>query len=209
MTNTASKGFNNWFARIAVPAVICFSASFGTWVHAQAITEAPAAKVGKAAEKPQVAVRLEQFKVQRNEKGEEQFQSADFVKPGDVIEYRLTYHNKGQTAAKDLSINLPVPDGAVYMARSASPQGVQAATKDGRFDAEPLKRVVVAADGKSKVEPVPYGEYRAIRWKVAELPAGKEATAKARIQIESLKSAEEISKEALRNSALVTPSPKQ
>lgn len=129
-----------------------------------------------------VAVELTQHKVVRNEKGEEQLVEAASVKPGDVIEYRATYTNKSAKAVTGLVGNLPIPEGLEYVPRSAKPGAslVKAAADDGVFASEPLVRALPGG----KTEPVPYGEYRALRWALGQLPAGGVTAVSARAKVE-------------------------
>lgn len=131
-----------------------------------------------------VAVELTQYKVVKNAKGEEQLVSAATVKPGDVIEYRVTYTNKSGKAVTGLIGKLPIPEGLEYLPRSAKPGAdlVKAAASDGVFAAEPLMRKL--SDGKSK--PLPYNEYRALRWTLGRLPAGGVTAISARAKVETV-----------------------
>ncbi|HEX5132462.1 MAG TPA: hypothetical protein VFX92_08245 [Candidatus Krumholzibacteria bacterium] len=60
--------------------------------------------------------------------GEESFVSADKVIPQDVIEYRLTYANRGESALHRISIVDPVPAGTRYVVRTATQPGGAVAT---------------------------------------------------------------------------------
>ena len=142
---------------------------------------APAAPVAAPA-KPAVDVVLAQSKVTRDAQGKEQLVAADAVKPGDVLEYRASYTNKSGKPVKGLVANLPIPEGLEYLPGTAAPGGekVTAATKDGRFAAVPLSRMV---NGKS--EPVPYAEYRNLRWPLGELPASGTAIVTLRARVET------------------------
>jgi uncharacterized repeat protein (TIGR01451 family) len=55
--------------------------------------------------------------------GEESFVSAEKAAPQDVIEYRLTYANKGESALRSISIVDPVPQGTHYVIRTATQPG--------------------------------------------------------------------------------------
>ena len=62
---------------------------------------------------------IEAVKVVVNEQGKEVYLPADEARPQDVIEYRLTYANRGDQAVSKLSITDPVPAGARYVAKTA------------------------------------------------------------------------------------------
>jgi uncharacterized repeat protein (TIGR01451 family) len=135
-----------------------------------------------AAAKKVVAAELTQFVVVKAANGREQLLDASSVKPGDVLEYRVTYTNNSGKAVTGLVADLPIPEGLEYVPRSAKPGAdlVKAAVKDGEYSAEPLMR-----KGKAnKPEPVPYAEYRALRWTLGQLPAGGVAAVSARAKVE-------------------------
>lgn len=62
---------------------------------------------------------IEAVKVVVGSGGEEAYLPADEARPQDVIEYRLTYANRGEQAVSKLSITDPVPAGACYVAKTA------------------------------------------------------------------------------------------
>ena len=126
-------------------------------------------------------VALTQFKVEQDAQGKERLVEADSVKPGDVLEYRATYTNRSGKPITGLVADLPIPAGLEYLPKSAKPGAtlVKAATRDGIFAAEPLMRVV---NGKS--EPVPYNEYRTLRWNLDKLPAQGVTAVSARARVE-------------------------
>ena len=138
--------------------------------------------VAKPVETAAVTVALQQFKVVKAIDGKEQLLDAASVKPGDVLEYAATYTNKTGKPVSGLVADLPIPEGLEYLPRSAKPGAtlVKAAVKDGEFAAEPLMRK--ARDGKA--EPVPYSEYRALRWTLGQLPAGGVTSVSARAKVE-------------------------
>lgn len=167
-------------SRWAIQGAIALGLACGAWVSALA---QPAA-VSPPASVPAIAVVLTQHKVVKNEKGEEQLVDAGSVKPGDVIEYRATYANKSAKAVTGLVGNLPIPEGLEYLPRSAKPGAalVKAAAADGVFASEPLLRKLPGG----KTEPLPYGEYRSLRWTLGQLPAGAVTAVSARARVEAV-----------------------
>lgn len=154
---------------------------------AMAQTAAPLAVAGSAQAKASpkaVDVVLTQSKVVRGPDNNEQFQDAATIKPGDVIEYKATYTNNTGKTVKGLVANLPIPEGLEYLPRSAKPGAnlVKVATKNAVFESEPLVRK--SASGKT--EPVPYREYRALRWNLGELPASGSTAVTARAKVETV-----------------------
>lgn len=150
---------------------------------AVAQTGSPLAKAMETTAVPAVVtVELQQSKVVQATDGKEQLLDAASVKPGDVLEYTVTYTNKTGKPVSGLVADLPIPEGLEYLPRSAKPGAtlVKAAAKDGAFAAEPLMRKT--RDGKA--EPVPYSDYRALRWTLGQLPAGGVASVSARAKVE-------------------------
>ena len=142
----------------------------------------PAATPSAPVAEKTVAVALTQWKVVTGVDGKEQLLDASSVKPGDVLEYRATYTNHTGKTVSGLVADLPIPEGLEYLPRSAKPGAalVKAATKDGAYAAEPLMRKAA----NNKTEPVPYSDYRALRWTLGQLPAGGETAVTARARVE-------------------------
>ncbi len=116
--------------------------------------------------------------------GKEVKQPGDKVKPGDLIEYQLSYANKGATPVSDLVVTLPIPKGLEYT--GAMNPKANLASRDGvKFEPIPLKRTVKTADGKEVVQDLPLAEYRALRWDAGQLQAGKASQFSARARVES------------------------
>ena len=133
-----------------------------------------------------VESRLTQAKVTRGSDGKERLESAATAKPGEVIEYRASYANKAQEPARNLEATLPVPVGLEYVAGSVSPAGALASIDNVKFEAIPLKRMVKQADGRLVEREVPVTEYRALRWKLGSLEAGKDTVVSARMRVSPL-----------------------
>ena len=128
-----------------------------------------------------VRVKLTQARV-LVEAGKEKLVDPEVLKPGDVIEYRAVYTNTSNETVRDLVATLPMPEGLEYVAKSArATEGVsamQAAARDGRYGAEPL----LVTEGGKKV-PLPYAQYRMLRWQVGALVAGRSVTVSARARV--------------------------
>jgi len=136
------------------------------------------------AAKPDVESVLSSKKVTVGADKKEALTDAKNVKPGEVIEYQVTYTNKGKAAVTGLTASLPIPEGTEFIRASAKPAaGVKATVGDGKFDAIPLKRKVKTPDGKEVEQEVPLAQYKALQWALGELPAGKSTTVTARVRI--------------------------
>lgn len=125
-----------------------------------------------------VKVNLQAFKVV-SANGKESLVESKTAKPGDVLEYRATYNNVSKKNVANLLATLPVPKGMEYVALSSQPSSALASVDGQNFSAVPLMRR--QADGKE--QPVPAAEYRALRWKVADLQPGKSFVVSARVRV--------------------------
>lgn len=153
----------------------------GTWIQAILLSLALAGAAGVQA-RADVVSELVAFKVVASG-SKESFQAATSVKPGELLEYRLDYRNKGDEAARGLEVTLPIPDTLEYVANTAQPAAVRASVDGQNFQPVPLKRRVRQADGKEIEQLVPVSEYRYLRWNPADLPAGQAAKYSARARV--------------------------
>lgn len=126
-----------------------------------------------------VTVRLTQAKVVKDAKGAEQFVDAVAVKPGDIIQYKAIYTNASAKPVTKLLANVPIPEGLEYIPSTAQPGAVQTAAKDNVFSDRPLTHVVAG-----KIVPLPYNQYRAVRWTIGRLAAGGSVTVAVRARVD-------------------------
>ncbi|WP_104991550.1 DUF11 domain-containing protein [Deinococcus sp. NW-56] len=112
------------------------------------------------------------------------------VRPGDLLAQTVTARNVSAKALANVAVRLPVPAGHVYVAPDGTaPAGVRTEYSiDGgkTFAPAPLKRkVTVTENGKTVIKEVEVkpGEYQAVRWTIAALPAGTEKTLGFRVQV--------------------------
>ncbi len=117
--------------------------------------------------------------------GKAVFKPASDGKPGEVLEYSSTYRNGGAVAVDKLQATIPVPAGTTFIAGSAEPAQAQASTDGSRFAPMPLLRSVKQPDGSERKEPVPLAEYRALRWDVGTLAAGRSTVVSLRVRIDA------------------------
>jgi uncharacterized repeat protein (TIGR01451 family) len=104
-------------------------------------------------------------------------------KPGDVLEYRVTYTNHSTAAVNGLTASLPIPRGTTLLDRSQLPPDALASTDGVRFEALPLMHLVRQADGSQRSEPVPLQDYRALRWSLGTLSPGRSEAVSARVRV--------------------------
>ena len=122
-------------------------------------------------------------RVEQKPDGSEFLHSSEKAKPGDIIEYAATYKNQSKGSISNLQPVLPIPLGTEYISASARPAPVAASLDGKKFSTIPLIRKVKQPDGKLQEQEVPIAEYRALKWSVKELSAGKTTTVSARVHV--------------------------
>ena len=135
------------------------------------------------AQKPDVESVLTAKRVEMGADKKEVLIDAKTAKPGDVIEYQVTYSNKGKAAVRDVAATLPIPADTELVRNTPRPATARATLGDGKFAAIPLKRKVKLPSGKEEEIDVPLSEYRALQWSLGELAAGKSVVVSARVRV--------------------------
>jgi len=132
-----------------------------------------------------IVITLKQFKVVKEANGETKFVDGTIVVPGDVLEYRATYTNRG-TVPLSVVASLPVPESVEYVKDSAKSKGnipYTVAQKDSQFASEPLMKKTVSATGATLLQPVPYAAYRYVRWDLGAMAPGSTAEVSIRTKV--------------------------
>lgn len=142
-----------------------------------------AAKATEGKKQEPLTITLTAQKVLKDARGKEVFSGAEKAKPGDVLEYRARYANASKTSLNSVMATLPVPKGMEYLDRSANPAVVTATVDGVKFEAVPLKRKIKDKTGKEVTQLVPVNEYKALRWALGDIQAGKERVVSARVSI--------------------------
>lgn len=111
------------------------------------------------------------------------------VTPGDVISQVVTVRNSGAVALRNVPVKLPVPASTTYLApeRGMNVARTEYSIDGGRtFAPAPLKKTVTVTENgrsvKKEVEVRP-SEYTAVRWVVAQVPAGQSLKLGYRVQV--------------------------
>ena len=130
-----------------------------------------------------LVINLVAHRVEQKADGSESLQSATKAKPGDTLEYTAHYKNQSPGPISNLQPTLPIPQGMEYISASARPAPVAASLDGKSFSVIPIKRKVKLADGRFQEQEVPATEYRALKWSVKELSAGKVAILSARVRL--------------------------
>lgn len=105
------------------------------------------------------------------------------VKPGDVLEWRLTAENRSQGTLSRVALVIPIPRETRYLEGSAKPLILGKATIRPEFSFDggktyglpPLKKKVRVVEGGKEVEKeveVKPEEYTHVRWVIPEMPKG-------------------------------------
>jgi uncharacterized repeat protein (TIGR01451 family) len=137
---------------------------------------------GEVSAKAPVEVRLDVERIVRAADGRETRASAETAKPGDTLEYVVTYRNTTRETVRDLQATLPIPPATELVPGSARPATARARLDAGDFAAMPLKRKV-KREGHDVEESIPLREYRYLRWSIGELRGGESMTFTARVRV--------------------------
>ncbi|NIM18794.1 MAG: DUF11 domain-containing protein [Candidatus Latescibacteria bacterium] len=113
---------------------------------------------------------IEVYRVVDAEGGGEKLLPAEEAHPKDIIEYRLVYKNNGGTPLKNISITDPVPEGTVYISKSAKkPQmGIVLFSIDGgsSYHHWPIRILTKTAEGKEEWKEAKPEMVTHIRWTI-------------------------------------------
>src|SRR5438876_9441274 len=107
--------------------------------------------------------------------------------PGEIVEYAVTYVNRGDEAATDAIIDDPIPRGSTYVANSASGDGAEItfSSDGGKSFATAVKltyqiRLPSGAVEKRVATPA---EYTHVRWKLKRVPPGATGKVAFRVKV--------------------------
>jgi uncharacterized repeat protein (TIGR01451 family) len=159
--------------------------AFAALAGAALLALAPLAAAQQKAASP-LETRIEQRLVVRAADGAETLAAADAVKPGDVIEYTVTYRNTGKPALSKLEATLPIPAETEFVPGTARPANAKASTDGRTFGDLPLKRTV-KRNGVDVEETVPVSQYRFLRWYPGDLAGEKALTYTARVRVTEIR----------------------
>ena len=131
---------------------------------------------GASEQSEPVTVVLDAFIVSTitNDDGEEEetFTEAAEARPGQVVEYRVTATNEGETTlpAGNVVVTGPVPEGTTYIGDSATTESevelTFSADEGQSFSAPPVMMTVENDDGEEEEVEAEPGQYSAVRWSV-------------------------------------------
>lgn len=137
-----------------------------------ALVLALSASLAFAAKEAGLTGSIEAFRVVTAKDGTEDFLPADKAQPKDIIEYRLTYINKGDDPVHNIFITDPIPSGTEYVEASASkPEKgrVEFSIDGGRtYHLWPIEIKEKTKDGREVVQKATPEMVTHIRWTVNE-----------------------------------------
>jgi uncharacterized repeat protein (TIGR01451 family) len=161
----------------ALVLALAASAWFGQPVHAQGLAQPTASKASP------LASELVATRIALREDGREVQEPAQSVKPGDVVQYSVTFKNTSKAQLKQVAATLPIPRGTEFVISAVKPEGAMASIDGVRYEPMPLKRKVQQADGRWVDVAIPLSEYQSLRWPARTLGAGEQFSASARVRV--------------------------
>lgn len=135
------------------------------------------------AEEGDVTAELTARRVVLSGAGAESLESAAAARPGDVIEYRAVYTNRGDGTVRNLEGTLPIPAWTEYLPGTAVPAAATASIDGKVYGPVPLKRKVKYADGRQEIVDIPPAEYRFLRWNLGDLAPAARAEGALRVRV--------------------------
>jgi uncharacterized repeat protein (TIGR01451 family) len=113
--------------------------------------------------------------------------ATDAAKPGDVVEYVLSYSNAGDAAATDAVIEDPIPRGTTYLANTATGEGAEITfSSDGGRTFAPAAKLTSQLrlpSGAVEQRVATPAEYTHVRWVLKGVPAGATGTVAFRVKV--------------------------
>lgn len=104
------------------------------------------------------------------EDDKESLKAAKKVKPDELVEYQLTYVNKGADNINGLTVVGPVPEGTFYVSNTANADvaaDLLVSIDGGKtFESEPVVRVETKSSGEVVEKIIPPTEYTHLKWQV-------------------------------------------
>lgn len=132
-----------------------------------------------------VTSELTTYRISTDDAGNETAVEVSEIRPGDTIEYRLTYTNNTENDISNLVPILPIPVGVQYLDDTAEPtiSSASLSTTGDNFQTLPIMREVTQQNGETVEQEVPASEFRRLRWMVDSLAAQESVTLRARVQV--------------------------
>jgi uncharacterized repeat protein (TIGR01451 family) len=125
-----------------------------------------------AADQGPLSGNVKAFRVVTHDNGREEYLPADEARPRDVIEYRVTYANRGDETLRNVTVVDPVPAGTEYVGRSATRPydgSVEFSIDGGRsYHTWPIRIKKTNSDGELVEANANADQVTHIRWIISE-----------------------------------------
>lgn len=113
---------------------------------------------------------LKAWLIKHDKQGKEVWLPADSAKPGDIIQYELTYKNVSDKPIKNLVPQMPIPRNTIYIDKSATstiPADIEFSIDGGKtFGTPPIYYYVKKSNGEKVRKKATPDMYTNIRWKL-------------------------------------------
>jgi uncharacterized repeat protein (TIGR01451 family) len=130
------------------------------------------AAAGIAYAKGPVSGEIQAFLVTVNEDGTEKIVPADQTEPGQVMEFQIVFTNSGESDVSGIKVVDPIPEFTKFIGDSHGsdvPAMFEVSIDGGvTFEAEPIVRTEVQADGSEKEVVIAPDQYTHLRWSSKE-----------------------------------------
>jgi uncharacterized repeat protein (TIGR01451 family) len=109
------------------------------------------------------------------------------AQPGDVVQYVLTYANRGEEAARDAVIDDAIPRGTTYLADTAAGEGAEItfSSDGGRTYAPAVKLTyeIKLPNGVVEKRLATPSDYTHVRWTVKQVAPGASGTVSFKVKV--------------------------
>jgi uncharacterized repeat protein (TIGR01451 family) len=109
------------------------------------------------------------------------------AKPGDVVQYVLTYVNRGDQVARDAVIDDPIPKGTTYLANTAAGEGAEIAfSNDGGKTYAPAVKLTYELklpNGAVEKRVANPSDYTHVRWTLKSVAPGARGTVSFKVKV--------------------------
>ena len=139
--------------------------------------------------KPDIAISIKAEKeiiVTENGKQVKKIVEAKEIFPGEIITYVLSYENKGNEVATNITLNDPIPEGTTYLTGSASETGDLSFSIDGGINFKKPSFLTYETEvtaGKKEKRIASPEQYTHIRWLIPKLGAGESGKALFKVKV--------------------------
>lgn len=193
----SQKSFFNLDVAAWLSVWLLVSAQFTASVFAQAVqarqtSSASSAPISPNATSPDLGVqlRLERLNAaQSGSQAKDSTQTTHLAAPGETVQYAATYSNQTHTTQQPRTLvgvlaTLPIPAAMRYTGE-AQPKPTWGSADGAKFEPYPMLRPVKQADGSTKLMPLEWHHYKALRWQLADLPVQTSQTVRAQVKVQS------------------------